>query len=152
MRHADLFWEREQERLLLALEGLVRERRGKLVLADTGDAEELRLALARPERPQLIHIACHGGAGPGGEPVLMLENADGRRRPVGAAELLGWARATPARAHRQRHGQSPLAGAHRRRRTRSADHGRVRPAADTAGSSRDVTVARSTSTLLRASC
>jgi tetratricopeptide (TPR) repeat protein len=97
---ADLFWEREQERLLVALQGLVREQRGRLVLSDTGDGEELRLALARADRPQVVHLSCHGGvAGDGaggGQPVLLLEDGEGRRLAVGAEDLLRWARAAPA--------------------------------------------------------
>jgi tetratricopeptide (TPR) repeat protein len=99
---ADLFWEREQERLLVALGGLVREQRGRLVLSDTGDAEELRLALARDDRPQVVHISCHGGVDRGDaggvQPVLLLENGLGRRLAVGAADLLHWARPAPLAA------------------------------------------------------
>ncbi len=102
---SDLFWEREQERLLLALEEPLRERRSRLILPDTGEGEELRQQLAQPERPQLVHIACHGGihATPGEppQPVLYLENAAGHRAPLGARQLLAWTRATPAAAQIQ---------------------------------------------------
>ncbi len=96
---SDLFWEREQERLLFALDGLLCEGRGRLILPDTGDKEELRAQLARPDRPQIVHISCHGGpvSVPGGspEPALFLEDADGRRAPLTGRELLSWVRATP---------------------------------------------------------
>jgi hypothetical protein len=47
--------------------------------------------------------------GAGGEPVLLLEDGGGRRVPVGAAELLGWARATPGgQRHRARGGRRLL--------------------------------------------
>jgi tetratricopeptide (TPR) repeat protein len=94
---ADLFWEQEQERLLAALDDLVREGRGRLILPDTGDREELRRQLARSDRPQVVHLSCHGGAerGPGGvpEPVLYLEDADGHRASLAGPELLSWVRA-----------------------------------------------------------
>jgi hypothetical protein len=99
---SDLFWEKEQERLLVALDGLLREGRGRLVLPDTGDKEELRQQLARKDRPQLVHISCHGGttgeAGGPPEPALLLEDADGHRAPLGAGELLAWTRATAGAA------------------------------------------------------
>src|SRR5882724_4347664 len=95
---SDLFWEREQERLLAALDGLLREGRGRLILPDTGDREELRAQLQRSERPHVVHIACHGGTvpGPGGapEPALFLEDAEGRRAPLTGPELLSWVRAS----------------------------------------------------------
>jgi tetratricopeptide (TPR) repeat protein len=96
---SDLFWEREQERLLAALDGLLREGRGRLILPDTGDKEELRRELARPGRPHVVHISCHGGliSRPDGsrEPALFLEDAGGHRAPLTAPELLSWVRATP---------------------------------------------------------
>lgn len=94
MRDSDLFWEREQERLLVALDRLVREGRGRLILPDTGDKEELRTQLAKEDRPQVVHLSCHGGTA-NGKPSLFLEDSDGYRSPVGAEELLAWTRATP---------------------------------------------------------
>ncbi len=99
---SDLFWEREQERLLVALDGLVRQGRGRLTLPETGDRDELRRELARPDRPQLVHLACHGGTRPAtdgaAEPVLYLEDVDAHRAAIGPGELLGWCRATPTAA------------------------------------------------------
>ncbi len=94
MRYSDLFWEREQERLLVALDRLVREGRGRLILPDTGDKEELRSQLAKEDRPQVVHLSCHGGTA-NGKPALFLEDSEGRRSPLGAEELLAWLRATP---------------------------------------------------------
>jgi tetratricopeptide (TPR) repeat protein len=91
---SDLFWEREQERLLVALDRLVREGRGRLILPDTGDKEELRAQLAKEDRPQVIHLSCHGGTA-NGKPAVFLEDSDGHRSPVGSDELLAWLRATP---------------------------------------------------------
>jgi hypothetical protein len=96
---ADLFWEREQERLLVAFDALLREGRGSLLLPETGDREDLRVALARRDRAGVVHVASHGGAvdAPGGRlaPALLLENADGRRASLTAPELLRWVRTTP---------------------------------------------------------
>ncbi|HBL31760.1 MAG TPA: hypothetical protein DD490_33470, partial [Acidobacteria bacterium] len=94
---SELFWEQEQERLLLALEGLLRERRGRLHLPDTGEKEDLRLFLSQAERPQVVHISCHGSV-QDARPVLFLEDADGRRSPLGAEELLAWSRSAPGGA------------------------------------------------------
>jgi tetratricopeptide (TPR) repeat protein len=94
MRDSDLFWEREQERLLVALDDLVRTGRGRLILPDTGDKEELRRQLAREDRPQIVHLSCHGGLWEG-QPAVFLEDLEGHRAPVGADELLAWIRATP---------------------------------------------------------
>ena len=94
MRDSDLFWEREQERLLLALDDLVRTGRGRLILPDTGDKEELRKQLAREDRPQIVHLSCHGGLWEG-QPAVFLEDSEGHRAPVGADGLLAWIRATP---------------------------------------------------------
>jgi hypothetical protein len=99
---ADLFWEREQERLMAAFEDLLSEGRGHLSLPDTGDTETLRRQLALRSRPGLVHISRHGGAAvsPTGTPlpVLFLEDGDGRRAPESARDLLSWARATPGAA------------------------------------------------------
>ncbi|MES1245196.1 MAG: CHAT domain-containing protein [Acidobacteriota bacterium] len=99
---SDLFWEREQERLLAALEGLLRDRRGRLILPDTGEKEELRHYLGQADRPRVVHISCHGGVRRGAngaaEPILLLEDADGRRAPAGAPELVAWSRAAPGEA------------------------------------------------------
>ena len=96
---SDLFWEKEQESLLAALDGLLREGRGRLILPDTGTKEELRRELARPDRPHVVHISCHGGVVPGPdgapEPALFLEDSDGHRAPLTGPELLSWLRATP---------------------------------------------------------
>ncbi|HSG38355.1 MAG TPA: CHAT domain-containing protein, partial [Thermoanaerobaculia bacterium] len=94
---SDLFWEREQERLLFALDSLVRERRGRLILPDTGDVEELRSQLTREDRPRVLHLSCHGGT-IDGRSVVVLEDEEGRRRPVSSDDLLGWIRATPKAA------------------------------------------------------
>lgn len=94
MRDSDLFWEREQERLLGALDDLVRTGRGRLILPDTGDKEELRKQLDQKDRPQIVHLSCHGGMAEG-QPSVFLEDRDGHRAPVGADELLSWIRATP---------------------------------------------------------
>ena len=94
MRDSDLFWEREQEKLLVAFDTLVREGRGRLILPDTGDKEELRSQLAREDRPQILHISCHGGTA-NGQPALFLEDSEGQRAAVGAEELLSWLRAAP---------------------------------------------------------
>ncbi len=91
---SDLFWEREQERLLVALDSLVRERRGRLILPDTGEVEELRSQLAREDRPRVLHLSCHGGTD-SGRSVVFLEDEEGRRKPVSSEDLLGWIRATP---------------------------------------------------------
>lgn len=90
-----LFWEAEQEKLLAALDGLLREGRGRLVLPDTGDREVLREHLARENRPQVVHVACHGSWEDTG-PVLILEDHAGQRSPLGGPELLGWLRTAPA--------------------------------------------------------
>ncbi len=94
MKDSDLFWEREQEKLLVALDDLVRTGRGRLILPDTGDKEELRKQLAREDRPQIVHLSCHGGMADG-QPSVFLEDSEGHRAPVGADELLTWIRATP---------------------------------------------------------
>src|SRR6185312_8986594 len=91
---SDLFWEREQERLLVALDDLVRTGRGRLILPDTGDKEELRQQLLRENRPQIVHLSCHGGMA-AGQPSVFLEDAEGHRAAVGADDLLAWIRATP---------------------------------------------------------
>jgi hypothetical protein len=91
---SDLFWEREQESLLAALDPLLRDRRGLLILPDTGDKEELRRQLARVDRPHVVHISCHGGMA-GTEPALFLEDGDGRRAPLTGTELLSWVNAAP---------------------------------------------------------
>ncbi|MFY9821652.1 MAG: CHAT domain-containing protein [Thermoanaerobaculia bacterium] len=91
---SDLFWEREQERLLVALDDLVRTGRGRLILPDTGDKEELRQQLSRDDRPQIVHLSCHGGMAEG-QPAVFLEDSEGHRAPVGADELLTWIRAIP---------------------------------------------------------
>jgi hypothetical protein len=118
---SDLFWEREQERLLAAFDTLVRERRGRLILPDTGAKEELRRELSRPDRPHVVHISCHGGlvVGSNGsrEPALFLEDADGRRAPLQAprASLLG-----------PRHSGRRAARAPRALRVQHRGHGRRR--------------------------
>ncbi|MFY9826753.1 MAG: CHAT domain-containing protein [Thermoanaerobaculia bacterium] len=94
LRDSDLFWESEQERLLVALDDLVRTGRGRLILPDTGDKEELRKQLAREDRPQIVHLSCHGGLAEG-QPTLFLEDSEGHRAPVRADEILAWMRATP---------------------------------------------------------
>lgn len=80
---SELFWEKEQEQLLVALEGLLRERRGRLILPDTGETEDLRHRLAQPDRPQVVHISCHGSVlrekDGDAEPVLLLEDAPSSR-------------------------------------------------------------------------
>jgi hypothetical protein len=99
---SDLFWEREQERLLEAFESLLRERRGRLILPDTGEKEDLRHRLAQVDRPQVVHISCHGGSlqekNGEAEPVLFLEDQNGRRAPLRASELLAWIRSAPGEA------------------------------------------------------
>src|SRR6185436_19217258 len=99
---SDLFWEKEQERLLVAFESLLRERRGRLILPDTGEKEDLRRRLTQPDRSQVVHISCHGGSlrekDGDAEPVLFLEDAEGRRAPLRAGELLAWLRAAPGDA------------------------------------------------------
>jgi|GEM_PF-2819335 len=97
MGASDLFWEREQERLLVALDDLVRTGRGRLILPDTGDKEELRQQLAREDRPQIVHLSCHGGIAEG-QPSVFLENEEGHRASVRADDLLSWIRATPGAA------------------------------------------------------
>jgi CHAT domain/AAA domain len=94
MRDSDLFWEREQEKLLVALDDLVRTGRGRLILPDTGDKEELRKQLAREDRPQIVHLSSHGGLHEG-QPAVFLEDSEGHRSPVTADEMLNWIRATP---------------------------------------------------------
>jgi tetratricopeptide (TPR) repeat protein len=94
MRDSELFWEREQENLLAALDRLVLEGRGRLILPDTGDKEELRSQLGKANRPQVVHLSCHGGTD-NGKPSLFLEDAEGHRSPLGAEELLAWLRARP---------------------------------------------------------
>lgn len=94
----ELFWEKEQERLLVALEGPLHERRGQLFLADTGEKEELRERFSRQDRPEVVHIACHSGlleTEEIAERVLLLEDAEGRRVPLRASELLSWVRSSP---------------------------------------------------------
>ncbi|HEX6904040.1 MAG TPA: tetratricopeptide repeat protein [Thermoanaerobaculia bacterium] len=91
---SDLFWEREQERLLFALDSLVRERRGRLILPDTGDVEELHNQLIRKDRPRVLHLSCHGGTEKG-RPVVFLEDKEGHRQAVSSEDLLGWIHATP---------------------------------------------------------
>jgi tetratricopeptide (TPR) repeat protein len=97
MRDSDLFWEREQERLLVALDDLVRTGRGRLILPDTGDKEELRHQLYQKDRPQIVHLSCHGGMAEG-QPSVFLEDEEGHRAAVGADDLLSWIRATPGAA------------------------------------------------------
>ncbi|MCU0867381.1 MAG: CHAT domain-containing protein, partial [Planctomycetes bacterium] len=92
---SSLFWEREQESLMLAMEPMLRDGRGRLVLPDTGDADELRAELAREDRPGIVHLSCHGGTAPRGEALvqaLFLEDADGDRRAVDGADMLAWIR------------------------------------------------------------
>jgi tetratricopeptide (TPR) repeat protein len=91
---SDLFWEKEQERLLVALDPLLREGRGRLILPDTGDKEELRAQLSRTDRPHLVHIACHGGL-EGPLPVLFLEDSAGHRASLNGSELRAWINAVP---------------------------------------------------------
>jgi hypothetical protein len=99
---SELFWEREQEQLLAALEDLLRERRGHLILPDTGETEDLRLRLSQADRPQVVHLSCHGSVlkdqDGSAEPVLLLENEDGHRAPLRAEDLLAWTRAAPGEA------------------------------------------------------
>ncbi len=99
---SELFWEKEQEQLLVALEGLLRERRGRLILPDTGETEDLRHRLAQADRPQVVHISCHGSVlrekDGDAEPVLLLEDAEGRRAPLQADDLLAWIRSAPGEA------------------------------------------------------
>jgi uncharacterized protein DUF4062/CHAT domain-containing protein/AAA domain-containing protein len=94
INYSDLFWEFEQDRLLMALDGLVRQGRGRLILSDTGDQEELQSQLAKDNRSQVVHLYCHGGA-ENKEPIIFLEDSKGHRSLVGAEELLAWLRATP---------------------------------------------------------
>ncbi len=56
-----LFWEAEQEKLLLALDPVLRRGSGRLVLPDTGDKAVLIEELARDSRPTVLHLSCHGG-------------------------------------------------------------------------------------------
>jgi tetratricopeptide (TPR) repeat protein len=96
---SELFWEKEQEKLLVAFDSLLREGRGRLVLPEVGDRAVLSAELARVDRPQVVHLSCHGGweAGDGGgRPVLLLEDGEGHRARAGSSELLGWVRAVPA--------------------------------------------------------
>jgi tetratricopeptide (TPR) repeat protein len=99
---SELFWEKEQDRILIALEGLLRDRRGQLILPDTGEKKELRKYLSQADRPRVVHISCHGGvlnekdAAP--RPVLFLEDDEGHRAPLGAEELLSWSRSAPGTA------------------------------------------------------
>lgn len=108
----NLFVEKEQEALYQALEPILglgpngEPPQGRVVLTDTGDVEELRAALARTDRPGILHLGCHGGPvedAVGAEPTggrvqpsasrraaLFLEDADGRRRAVFAEELGAW--------------------------------------------------------------
>jgi tetratricopeptide (TPR) repeat protein len=92
---SDLFWEREQERLLEALDDLLRERRGRLILPDTGEKEVLRAQLTRKDRPRVVHLSCHGGVSgkDNPEPVLYLEDQDGYRAPLTGSDLFSWVRA-----------------------------------------------------------
>ncbi|HEX4952700.1 MAG TPA: tetratricopeptide repeat protein [Thermoanaerobaculia bacterium] len=96
-----LFWEQEQDRLLAAMEPLLRAGRGGLHLPDEGDSALLAQLLGRRGRPGVLHLACHGGflaPKPGAAPqaVVFLEDEEGRRHSVAAEELLGWLRADPA--------------------------------------------------------
>jgi tetratricopeptide (TPR) repeat protein len=99
---SELFWEREQEQLLAALEGLLRERRGHLILPDTGEIEDLRFRLSQADRPQVVHLSCHGSVRKdqdgSAKPVLLLEDEDGHRAPLRAEDLLAWTRAAPGEA------------------------------------------------------
>jgi tetratricopeptide (TPR) repeat protein len=91
--HHKLFWEKEQERLLLALEPQLRAGRGRLVLPDVGSQSALQEVLARDDRPTIVHFSCHGGthrSNGHAEQVLFLEDEDGRREPTSASELLTW--------------------------------------------------------------
>lgn len=92
----DLFWEEEQERLLIALDPLVADGRVRLVLPDDGARETLRRELERKDRPRLLHLSCHGGADETGRPALFLEDDEGHRSPLTSAELQQWIKAVPA--------------------------------------------------------
>lgn len=92
--YEDLFWEEEQERLLIALDPLVAAGRGRLVLPDDGARETLRRELERSDRPRILHLSCHGGAADG-RPALFLEDDDGHRSPLAAGELQRWVKAKP---------------------------------------------------------
>jgi tetratricopeptide (TPR) repeat protein len=91
-----LFWEAEQERLLVALDPVLRTGRARLVLPDSGDKAVLAEALSADPRPAILHLSCHGGPVEKDGAIhqaVHLEDAEGYRHPADAAELLGWVRA-----------------------------------------------------------
>lgn len=88
---SSLFWEHEQERLLIAVEPLMRAGTVRLTLPDTGDAALLREELSSPDSPGVVHLSCHGGPiERDGKTVqaLILEDAEGHQQAVTADDLL----------------------------------------------------------------
>jgi hypothetical protein len=89
-----LFWEREQERLLVAMEPLLLQGRGLLHLPDEATLEHLSALLAVYQDLDILHLACHGGfpvVEPGQplRPMVVLEDKTGKHRWVSAGELGG---------------------------------------------------------------
>jgi tetratricopeptide (TPR) repeat protein len=72
----------------LAILDATQDRDLELTVEETGTLEELAVEVARYQ-PDVIHISCHGGFDAQKNPVLLLEDEEGQRAEMSAADWLG---------------------------------------------------------------